>query len=55
MKDGKRPTKKQRIIMQQNRMDDKMWLVVKVLADRLECLHRHAKDTKAAFLKVPSI
>jgi hypothetical protein len=55
MKDGKRPTKKQKIIMQQNKMDDDMWLVTKVLVDRLECVHRHIKDKKDAFYKVPVI
>lgn len=55
MKEGKRPTKKQRIIMQNNNMDDDMWLVSKVLVDRLECVHRYSKIIKPAFLKVPAL
>ncbi|MCR8633457.1 DUF6906 family protein [Paenibacillus radicis (ex Xue et al. 2023)] len=55
MKNGKRLTVKQKEIMHKNQIDSSMWLVSKVLSDRLLVIHRHTEEEKEAFYKVPGI
>jgi hypothetical protein len=52
LKNGLKPTLKQKKIMQKNNMDESMWFVSKVLSDRLLCVHKFTEDTKEAFYKV---
>lgn len=38
---GKNPTLRQKKVMQQNGMNPRDWLVIKVFNDRIECQHRY--------------
>lgn len=40
MKNGKRPSKKQKIAIQEVKLNPDNWLVVKSLADELHIVHR---------------
>jgi hypothetical protein len=40
MKNGKRPTLKQKIILKQARLNPDNWLVIKILPGRLELVNR---------------
>jgi hypothetical protein len=55
LKHGKKPTLKQMAIMQKNKLDPNLWLVIKALPDKLVCVNRIDGKTKNAFLKVAAI
>ncbi|WP_197276462.1 hypothetical protein [Bacillus sp. JCM 19034] len=44
MKQGKRPTKRQKLLMEQNALNSNEWLVVKSLASELHLVHREKQD-----------
>jgi hypothetical protein len=52
---GVNPNLKQKRILQANGMDHESWLVLKVLPDRLECIHRITGAFKPAFYEVRRI
>lgn len=45
MKHGKKPTREQRKILQQWKLDPAVWLIVKDTPDRMELVHRHSDRT----------
>jgi len=55
LKNGKKPTLKQTGILAKNKMDSSMWLVSKVLSDRLVCIHKHTFEVKEAYYMVAAI
>lgn len=44
MKQGKRPTKRQKLLMEQNALNSNEWLVVKSLTTELHLVHREKQD-----------
>jgi hypothetical protein len=49
IKNGKNPTRKQMLILLNNKMDPDMWLVTKVMDGHIECVHRISGAVKKAF------
>ncbi|MNP84498.1 hypothetical protein D3C76_1838350 [compost metagenome] len=50
MKQGKNPTRRQKIAIKDAGFDPDNWLVSKALDDRLELIHRYAGTTKIIYL-----
>ncbi|WP_408634997.1 DUF6906 family protein [Paenibacillus phocaensis] len=50
MKNGKNPTRRQKIIIREAGFNPDNWLVFKALDDRLELVHRFTNTTKTLFL-----
>lgn len=46
MKNGKKPTREQRKLLQKWKLDPAMWLVVKNTPDRMELVHRYFDHTR---------
>ncbi len=46
MKNGKRPTRAQKILMSQYRMNSDNWLVVKENINSVTLVHRHTSNTR---------
>lgn len=46
MKHGKKPTRTQRLLMLEWKLDPAMWLVVKDNPERMELVHRYSDKTK---------
>lgn len=46
MKHGKKPTREQRKLLQQWKLDPAVWLVVKDTPERMELVHRYSDRTK---------
>ncbi|WP_035346719.1 DUF6906 family protein [Halalkalibacter hemicellulosilyticus] len=44
MKQGKRPTKRQKLLMEQNGLNHSEWLVVKSLRTEIHLVHREKED-----------
>ena len=51
MKNGKRPTKKQSILLAQKKLDPEMWLIVKNEPDKMLIVHRHSDKTMRTIYK----
>ncbi|WP_407637553.1 DUF6906 family protein [Cohnella kolymensis] len=49
---GTKPTLKQAVILGNNNMDYRDWLIQRIFSDHLECVHRYAGNIKIAFLQV---
>ncbi|MEK5477546.1 hypothetical protein NYE70_11435 [Paenibacillus sp. FSL R5-0407] len=50
MKQGKNPTRRQKIAIKEAGINPDNWLVCKALDDRLELVHRFMNTTKTIFL-----
>ena len=46
MKHGCKPTREQRKLIEQRRLDPAMWFVVKDTPERMELVHRYSDKTK---------
>lgn len=46
MKNGKRPTREQRKLMERWRLNSDSWLVVKDTPEAMTVVHRHADQTR---------
>jgi hypothetical protein len=55
VKNGKKPTLKQTLVLQRNKMDSSMWLIVKSLSDKLICVNKVDGKFKDAYLQVAKI
>lgn len=51
MKHGKKPTREQRKLLQQWKLDPAVWLVVKDTPERMELVHRYSDRTKRVIHK----
>ena len=51
MKNGKKPTREQRKLMEKWKLDPAVWLVTKDTPDRMELVHRHSDKTTRTISK----
>ncbi len=51
MKHGKKPTREQRKLIQEKRLDPAVWLVVKDTPERMELVHRYSDKTQRVIHK----
>lgn len=51
MKNGKRPTREQRKLMEKRKLDSSLWLVVKDTPERMELVHRLFDRTRKVIPK----
>jgi hypothetical protein len=50
MKNGKRPTRKQKDLIKENGLDPQMWLIAKHTSDELLLVHRYVNQSKLMFI-----
>lgn len=51
MKNGKKPTREQRKLIERWKLDPAVWLVVKDTPDEMELVHRYSDKTKRVIHK----
>ena len=51
MKNGKKPTREQRKLMEKWNLDPRVWLVVKDTPTEMELVHKHSDKTKKVIHK----
>lgn len=51
MKNGKKPTREQRKLIEKWKLDPAVWLVTKDTPDRMELVHRYSDKTKRVIHK----
>ena len=51
VKNGKKPTRSQRLLMEKWKLDPRVWLVVKDTPTEMELVHRYSDKTKRVIHK----